>query len=115
MNFDRGDNLNSLQDLFDECKNLMDFHIVLIMKDGTSIDGIIEKVDSNGIIMLVGEDVVDQDDDQDQYSDQRQFKRPRGMRRHRRFRRRGVPFNVVRGVFPLIYPFYPVNPFFPFW
>lgn len=117
MNFDRADNYNSLQDLFDECKNLMNYHIVLMMKDGTSVDGIIEKVDSNGIIMLVGEDVVDQedDDDQDQYNNQRQYKRPRRMRRHRRFRRRGFPFNVINGVVPLPYPFFPINPFFPYW
>lgn len=119
MNFDRADNnnYNSLQDLFDECKNLMDYHIVLIMKDGTSVDGIIEKVDSNGIIMLIGEDVLDQDDDdQDQYNTQRQFKKPRRMRRHRRFRRRGFPFNVIHGLFPIPYPypFYPINPFYPY-
>jgi small nuclear ribonucleoprotein (snRNP)-like protein len=108
LNFDRGENY-SLQNLFDECKRLIDFHIILVMKDGSSVDGILENVDSNGIIMLVGEDVIDLDD-MPMPEGQRQFGGGRGMRRRRRFRRRGFPFNNVRGVFPFFFPF----PFFPF-
>ncbi|WP_288222382.1 hypothetical protein [uncultured Clostridium sp.] len=112
MNYDRADNYNSLQDLFDECKNLIDYHIVLIMKDGTSVDGIIEKVDSNGIIMLVGEDVVDIENNP---TEQRQFGNAARIRRNRRFRRRGYPFNAIRGLFPFFYPYpYPYYPFYPY-
>lgn len=112
MNFDRGENFNSLQNLFDECKVLIDFHVILVMKDGTSVDGIMENVDSNGVIMLVAEDIMDPDDMPMSMSDgQRQGGRG-GMRRRRRFRRRGFPFGGIRGVFPFFYP-YPFFPFFP--
>lgn len=117
MNYDRDDQNNNLQELFDECKNLMDYHIILVMKDGTSFDGVIDKVDSNGVMMMVGEDILyDDDDDQGQYNTQRQFNRPRKMRRHRRFRRRGFPFNSIHRIFPIPYPypFYPIGPFSPF-
>lgn len=117
MNYDRGENV-SLQNLFDECKSLINFHIVLVMKDGSSVDGILENVDSNGIVMLVGEDVMDPDDmpmrdgegQFDMSDGLRQGGRPMGMRRRRRFRRRGFPFGGIRGVFPFFYPFFPFFP-----
>ncbi len=125
MNYERADQFSNLQDLFDECKRLMDYHIIIILQDGTSLDGIIEKVDSNGIIMLVGEDVMDMEGGTQmgtqmggqmsgQMSEQRQFGNPGRFRRNKRFRRRGFPFGAIRGVFPFVYPFFPFNPFFPF-
>lgn len=114
MNYERAD-YGGLQELYDECNNLMGYHITIVMKDGTTLDGMIEKVDANGITMLVGEDVMDDDEDMDQSmmnqpNAQRQYGKGRRMRRHRRFRRRGYPFNSIRRVVPIIYP----NPFFPF-
>ena len=112
MNYERSDSKN-LQDLYDECNNLMGYHITIVMQDGSTVDGMIEKVDSNGIIMLVGEDVMSEDDNMPQADMQRQFGKGDRMRRHRRFRRRGYPFNSIRRVFPIIYP-YPFFPFFPY-
>ncbi|MDV4149585.1 hypothetical protein R0131_01940 [Clostridium sp. AL.422] len=111
MNYDRAD-MKNLQDLYDECNKLMSYHITIVMKDGSTVDGMIEKVDSNGIIMLVGEDIMD-DDDGDTSTGERQFGKGPGMRRHRRFRRRGYPFNSIRRVLPIVYP-YPFFPFFPY-
>lgn len=120
MNYDRGENV-SLQNLFDECKSLINFHIIVVMKDGSSVDGILENVDANGIVMLVGEDVIDVDgmpmmpmrDGQGQFDMSDSLRQgPRGMRGRRRFRRRGFPFGNVRGVFPFFFP-YPFFPFFP--
>ncbi|MBE6052820.1 MAG: hypothetical protein E7212_02745 [Clostridium sartagoforme] len=116
MNYQRAD-YNSLQDLFDECKSLMNYHITIVMQDGSTVDGMIEKVDSNGITVLVAEDVMDDEDDNDmdmgQPNAQRQYGKGRRMRRHRRFRRRGYPFNSIRRVLPIVYP-YPFYPFFPY-
>lgn len=111
MNYERADS-KSLQDLYDECNNLMGYHITIVMKDGSTVDGMIEKVDSNGVVMLAGEDVMD-DDEMNQSDGERQFGKGRRMRRHRRFRRRGYPFNSIRTIFPIIYPF-PYYPFFPY-
>lgn len=115
MNYERVDNNKSLQDLFNESKNLMDYHIIIMMKDGSSVDGIIEKVDSNGIIILVGEDVLNEENGDMQQSMKRQFGHP-GISRFRRFKRRAYPFNVMRTLFPIIYPypFYPINPYYPY-
>ena len=113
MNYERAD-YGGLQELYDECNSLMGNHITIVMKDGSTLDGMIEKVDANGITMLVGEDVMDDEEDMDQSMNQsnvqRQFGKGRRMRRHRRFRRRGFPFNSIKRVFPIIYPY----PFFPF-
>ncbi|MCF0148767.1 MAG: hypothetical protein HUJ77_10280 [Clostridium sp.] len=113
MNYDRGD-YGSLQELYDDCNKLKEYHITIVMKDGSTVDGIIEKVDSNGIIMLVGEDIMDEEDTNES-NEQRQFGRRPGMARYRRFRRRGYPFNSIRRVFPIGYPYpFPYYPFFPY-
>ncbi len=105
MNFERADVHG---DLYDECKRLMEYHIVLKMTDGSTMDGIIEKVEPDRIIMLVGEDVMDLEGDED--NQERQFGKHRRFRRFRRFRRRSFPFNLVKGVFVLPFP----HLFFPF-
>lgn len=122
MNYERAD-YGGLQELYDECNNLMGYHITIVMKDGSAVDGMIEKVDANGITMLVGEDVMNDEEDMDQSMNQsmnqpnvqRQYGKGGRMRRHRRFRRRGYPFNSIRRVFPIIYPYpFPYYPFFPY-
>ncbi len=49
--------------LHDECKRHMYYHVILTMADGSIVDGIIENVDGDRVTMLVGEDVMEQDDD----------------------------------------------------
>ncbi|VYU64539.1 Uncharacterised protein [Clostridium tertium] len=109
MNYERSDDNMNVQNLMDECKNLMGFHIIVVMKDGSSVDGIIDNVDSNGINMLAGEDMIS-DEDEYMQSMHRQFGNPK-MRRHRRFRRKGFPFHGIRRVFPIVFPFFPFYPF----
>lgn len=98
-------------------------NVALIMSDGGIFDGIIESIEENHIIMLVGEDVIeldDNDDDYESHDEKRQYgnmghnRRPR--RRSRRFRRRPFPFPNVVAVellpyippypYPYPYPYY---------
>lgn len=77
----------------EQCKTYLSYHAVLIMNDGSTCDGIIEGVDEDKIIVLVGEDVII-DDNGDTTSRQR----PMGYNqpnRYRRFRRRGFPIDGV--------------------
>lgn len=41
----------------DECKRLMNFHVMLFLKDGIKLDGIIQDMNDEGVLVLVGEDV----------------------------------------------------------
>ena len=41
----------------DECKRLMNFHVILLLKDGIRFDGIIQDINDEGVLVLVGEDV----------------------------------------------------------
>lgn len=92
---EKNDYYRDVQSLHDKCKRYMNYHTILTMKDGSTLDGIIESVDTDHIVVLVGEDVMEQEDE-NQYDQQRQFHgfgRPR--RRFRRFRRRRFPFNIL--------------------
>ncbi len=90
--------------LHDECKKHMYYHVAFTMRDGSSFDGIIENVGMDGISVLVGEDVMEQNE-----NDNRQYYggygRPR--RRFRRFRRQFFPFAALAALslFPYIYPY----------
>ncbi|SFD01832.1 hypothetical protein [Clostridium uliginosum] len=122
MDFEREDcyrDLHTLQDLQDKCRRCLHYHVTLTMTDGNIFDGIIEDVDTNHINVLVGEDAMEQEnenqfDQQRQYHDQR---RPR--RRFRRFRRRSIPFNTLATLSLLSYPYitqppYPYYPYYPY-
>ena len=101
MLLDGFDSSNSTQNLKSKCKKYLYYNVTLIMSDGSIFDGMIENIDQDRIVMLVGEDVIDlDDDDESNYDENRQHgnvgfhRRPR--RRFRRFRRRFFPFaNVV--------------------
>lgn len=41
----------------DECKRLRSFHVILLLKDGIRFDGIIQDINDEGVLVLVGEDV----------------------------------------------------------
>ena len=41
----------------DECKRLMNFHVMLLLKDGIKLDGIIQDINDEGVLVLVVEDV----------------------------------------------------------
>ena len=104
-------NNRNMQNMYDECKKLMNYHTIFTMKDGTKFDGIIESVDEDRVIILVGEDVMDQEC-QNQYNKQRQYGSPR---RYRRFRRRAFPLGALIGLSLLAYPYYaPPYPYYPY-
>lgn len=97
---DRNDYNNSTQNLQNKCQKYLYYNVTLVMSDGGIMDGLIEGVEEDRIIMLVGEDVMDLDDDECTSDENRQHgnagfnRRPR--RRFRRFRRKFFPFpNII--------------------
>lgn len=95
------------QNLYDECRRLMDYHALFTMRDGTVFDGIIESVDSDSVTVLVGEDIMEEELE-NPCGQHRQFGRPR---RFRRFRRRVFPFATLLALSLLPYPYYPFFPY----
>lgn len=102
---------NSCQEDFkqwkDKCNGLLYYHVVLTLKDGSTVDGIIGRVDDDQVIVLVGEDVME---------DESRFGRPRpgvGGGRFRRFSPRGFPFARIAALSLLAYPlFFPPYPYY---
>lgn len=83
------------------------------MTDGSKVDGIIENVDKDGITMLVGEEVMEEENE-DKSNEQRQYNSygsPR--RRFRHFRRRRFPIcnlaelALLHYIAPPLYSYYP--------
>jgi small nuclear ribonucleoprotein (snRNP)-like protein len=120
------DEFDYTRNLHGKCKRYMYHHVVLTTQDGSSFDGIIEGVDDNGVSVLVGEDVMEQerDDLEDQrfygyggYGDYGGYGRPR--RRFRRFRRQFFPIAALAALsllpyaYPYPYPYYP--PYYPYY
>ena len=79
-------NYRNLKDVHDQCKRYLDYHSILTMTDGRVFDGIIVGVELDLIIVLVGEDMMEEDHEE-QTDRQRPFHHPRRRRRRRRFRR----------------------------
>ena len=104
-----------LHSIKEECKTYLTYHAVLIMNDGSTCDGIIEGVDDDDIIVLVGEDVVIDDGDNMSRQQPMGYK---GPNRYRRFRRRPFPINAIAALALLRYPFivppYPYYPYYPY-
>ncbi len=106
----------------DKCNRLLYYHVVLTLKDGSTVDGIIGRVDDDQVIVLVGEDVME---------DESRFGRPPGGGprpgggggRFRRFGPRGFPFASIAALSLLAYPFffrpypyyYPYYPYYPYY
>ncbi|MDU2591424.1 MAG: hypothetical protein E7C86_02235 [Paeniclostridium sordellii] len=101
-------NSRDLQKLHDKCERFLNYHAIFKMKDGSTFDGIIEDVDNDCVIVLVGEDVIEQEGG-NQYNQQRQYGRPR---RHRRYRRRSFPLATLLALSLLSYPY--IAPPFPY-
>ena len=120
------DDFDFIRNIHGKCKSYMHHHVVLTMQDGSSFDGIIDGVDDNGVSVLVGEDVTEQE--RDDFDDQRfggyggigGYGGPR--RRFRRFRRQFFPIATLAAlsllpyVYPYPYPYYPpYYPYYPFY
>ena len=121
MDLEKDDFYRDLKGLHDECKRCMYYHTTLTMTDGTAYDGIIENVDPDRIIVLIGEDVMEPENE-DKAEGQRQyhnFGRPR--MRHRRFRRQAFPLATLAALSLLPYPYYappypyPYYPYYPYY
>lgn len=106
-----------MKSLQQQCEKSMLFHIIVTLKNGSIIDGIIEKVEPDYIVMLVGEDVMQEyDDNGDEDRQVSGYGRPR--RRFRRFRRRRFPLGALAALSLLQYPYpphnqYPYNYYYP--
>mgnify|MGYP004652069099 FL=1 len=90
----------------DKCNRLLYYHVVLTLKDGNTVDGIIGRVDDDQVIVLVGEKVIE---------DESRFGRPLGGGggRFRRFGPRGFPFASIAALSLLAYPFFfPPYPYY---
>ncbi|GAB6169578.1 hypothetical protein JCM1393_20380 [Clostridium carnis] len=93
------------QSLYNECKKCLYYHTTLTMTDGSTIDGIIENVESDRVIVLVGEDVMEQECESQFEHQRQQFSYGPPRRRFRRFRRRAFPFNNLLALALLQYPY----------
>lgn len=92
-------NTNNKKDydyLYNKCEDLLNYHVILRMKDDNIIDGIIVELDEDSVVVLVGEDVFDDDNCNE--------RRPR--RRYRRFRRRRFPLLGLAAISLLPYHYY---------
>lgn len=78
-----------------KCKELKNYHIIINMKDGSKMDGIITDVNDFGVTILVGEDVIIKDEE----GKSRQM-----PRRYRRYVGRVFPYNILTGLSLLLYP-----------
>ncbi|MBM7837004.1 hypothetical protein JOC54_000235 [Alkalihalobacillus xiaoxiensis] len=80
--------------LKDQCQQMIDHHVELNMTDGQSIDGILTEVREDGIMLLVGENIHQEES--------RQF----GGRWYRRYRPRFFPFGGFGGIgfYPYFFP-----------
>ncbi len=114
MTLERIDYYRDLQSLYDQCKKNLYYHSILTMTDGSVVDGIIEDVDNDSIVVLVGEDIMEQDDNEPNNQQRDFYRRPR--RRYRRFRRRRFPLGNLAALSLLAYPFYaPPYPYYPYY
>ena len=99
----------NLDEIRQKCRSCLSYHATLMMDDGSTLDGIIEDIHGDNVTLLVGEDVMV---DEDGSSMTRQ--RPMGFMpgRFRRFRRRGFPMHRINMIRPVRYPFiYPIYPY----
>lgn len=96
----QGSNSSNLQNLYNDCKAMVNYHVILRMQDGREFDCIIESVEPESVNVLMGEDVIDREDENNR---QPQFNNPR---RFRRFRRMNFPLATLLALSLLPYPYY---------
>lgn len=98
------------RDLYNQCTKLMNYHVILTMNDGSQFDGIIEDVDGDTVMVLVGEDVMPEEAEFN-LQDNRQYG---GPIRYRRFRRRAFPLAALAALSLIAYPYY-APPYYPYY
>ena len=119
MDLEENNYYRDVHPLHEKCKRCMYYHTVLTMTDGSKMDGIIENVEPDRIIVLIGEDVMDQEN-KNESNEQRQYhnynyNRPR--MRYRRFRRQAFPLASLAALSLLSYPYItpPPYPYYPYY
>jgi len=115
MDAEGTNNYRNLKDVHDQCKRYLDYHSTLTMTDGQVFDGIIVGVEIDHIIVLVGEDMIEEDCEEqaNRQGPFHGFGRPRRRRRFRRFRRRHFPLRDLAILSLLRYPYN--NPPYPYY
>ncbi|SDJ80618.1 hypothetical protein [Salimicrobium halophilum] len=106
--------MNNYQDVsMQQCQRMQNYHVMVHLRDGSSMDGIIVDVHQDGVTILIGEDVMVEDDHQ-RGDDERQWygggwqgPRPRPRRRARRFRRLFYPLAALAALSLFPYDNYP--------
>lgn len=105
MKNEREEYNRDLNTLYDKCIRYLYYHTILTMKNRSTLDGIIENVDENRIIVLVGKNVMESENP-NQYSQQLQY---------RRFEHQNIPLTELTGLYLLPYPYIaPPYPYYPF-
>ena len=117
MEFEREESFRDFGDLHDRCRKCMFYHVKLTMKDGSTLDGIVENVEPDRIIVLVGEDVMDRKDDNEYNQHRVYYNYNRYPMRYRYFRRQAFPLASLAALsllpYPYIAPPYPYYPYYP--
>lgn len=111
MDFEKDDYYRDLKGLYDECKRCMYYHANLTMTDGSTFDGIIENVDPDRIIVLIGEDVMESEAEKKEEGQRQYYTYGRPRRRYRRFRRQAFPLATLAALSLLPYPILPPYPY----
>ncbi|MCA0984967.1 hypothetical protein LCL89_13065 [Halobacillus yeomjeoni] len=97
------------------CNKYKDYHVMVQLKDGSSVDGIIIDVKEDKVTILISEDVMV--DENGETSEHRQY----GYggyggygrrRRARRFRRRVLPLAALTAL--ALYPYLTPYPYYPY-
>ena len=101
------------ESLYDEYKKCISYYSVIIMSNGSRLEGIIEEVNNNTVSVLVSEDVMESDYENEM--NRQQYMGYRQPGRFRRFNRRNFPMRNINRVRPLRFPYiippYPVYPY----
>ncbi|MGP4070817.1 hypothetical protein [Halobacillus sp. B29] len=101
-----------------QCEQHKDYHVMVTLEDGSTVDGIIIDVRNDKITMLISEDVMvdEKVEAKSSSSNDRQF--GYGRRRARRFRRSVLPIAglTALALFPYFtpYPYYQY-PYYPYY
>ncbi|RII31876.1 hypothetical protein D2A34_26285 [Clostridium chromiireducens] len=115
MKFKRNDYHIDVASLYNKCKNFLYYHIIFIMKDGSTFDGIVTSVEANRIIVLVGKDII-KTEYKNIPNEQRQYDEDNHrFQRYRRFEPKDVPLTDLTGLYllPYISPQYAYYPYHP--
>ncbi|WP_254434217.1 hypothetical protein [Halobacillus sp. Marseille-Q1614] len=94
------------------------YHVMVSMEDGSSFDGIITDVNDDDVTVLMGEEVMVDENGNETNGESRQFY-PYGYGgwRARRFRRAVFPLAALTALalYPYAAPFYPYYPYYPYY